>query len=191
MELKTLTARLLSGPVIPNPTATLYLPGTTVKATGLVDADGAALTNPFTGNSEGRITLAAPDGDYDLNMIGGGRSTTMRVRFRADPVGKGVPIVTVSGTSLTATAVAAGSYTRFTNATAKTYSFDSAQTYVFGDEYHVRNVGAGNLTLMAVGSFVLNAPAYGTLVVPQGGVATIKITGVATADVFGVTVAAP
>lgn len=103
------------------------------------------------------------------------------------------PVVNQSGTSLTADDTNSGNYTRFTNAAAKTYTFDSAETYADGAEYHVRNVGAGDLTLTEAGTFTLNAPAGGSLVVPQGGTATIKIVGTGSdeADVIGVTVEAP
>ena len=103
--------------------------------------------------------------------------------------GGGVPpVVTEAGTALTADDTNAGNYTRFTNAGAKTYTFDSAESYGVGAEYHVRNVGAGDLTLTEDGTFTLHPPAGGTLVVPQGGTATIKIVASDEADVFGVTV---
>lgn len=101
------------------------------------------------------------------------------------------PVVAQAGTSLLAIDANAGSYIRFTNAAAKTYSFDSAETYTLGSEFQGRNAGVGNLTLTAVGGFALNAPAGGTLVVPQGGTFAVKIVGAAEADVLGVTVAAP
>lgn len=91
---------------------------------------------------------------------------------------------TQSGTSLTALPAAAWSYIRFTNAAAKTYTFDSAQSYVTNTEFHGRNVGAGSLTLTAAGSFVLTAPAGGSLVVAQGQSFIVKITGTNTADVI-------
>lgn len=97
------------------------------------------------------------------------------------------PVVTESGTALTATGANSGNYTRFTNASAKTYSFDSAETYAVDDEYHGRNAGAGDLTLTEVGSFVINPPFGGSLVIPQGGTFTVKIVGAAEADLFGVT----
>lgn len=97
-------------------------------------------------------------------------------------------MVTEAGTALTADDTNAGNYTRFTNAGAKTYTFDSAESYGVGAEYHVRNVGAGDLTLTEDGTFTLHPPAGGTLVVPQGGTATIKIVASDEADVFGVTV---
>lgn len=100
---------------------------------------------------------------------------------------KAPTVVAEAGTSLMATAANAGSYTRFTAASAKTYTFNSTETYTVGDEYHVRNVGEGDLTLASAGTFVLNPPADGTLVVPQGGTVTVKIVGPAEADVFGVT----
>lgn len=81
MELKNFFAQDLQGNVIASPTAYLYQPGTTTLATGLQDAYGNPLTNPFTGNATGQLQLAAPDGDYDLRVTGPGRYFTMRVRF--------------------------------------------------------------------------------------------------------------
>lgn len=99
------------------------------------------------------------------------------------------PIVTESTTALTADASNAGNYTRFTNAGAKTYTFDDAETYTAGDEYHGRNVGAADLTIAEAGGMTINPPAGGTLVIPQGGTFTVKIVGADEADLFGVTVA--
>lgn len=102
--------------------------------------------------------------------------------------GGGVPpVVTESGTSLTADDTNAGNYTRFTNAGAKTYTFDSAETYTVGDEYHGRNAGAGTLTITEAGTFTINPPAGGTLDIPEGGTFTVKIVAADEADLFGVT----
>lgn len=98
------------------------------------------------------------------------------------------PVVTASGTSLAADDTNAGNYTRFTNASAKTYTFDGAETYTVGDEYHGRNVGAGDLTITEAGGMTINPPAGGTLVIPQGGTFTVKIVAADEADLFGVTV---
>lgn len=81
MELKTFFAQDLLGNVIPNPTVYVYQPGTTTLATGLQNEAGGALGNPFTGNVNGKISVAAPDGDYDIRVTGAGRDSTMRVRF--------------------------------------------------------------------------------------------------------------
>jgi hypothetical protein len=81
MELKNFFAQDAQGNVIPSPQAFLYLPGTTTLATGLQNADGGELTNPFTGNVRGQLQFAAPAGDYDLRLVGAGRDFTMRVRF--------------------------------------------------------------------------------------------------------------
>lgn len=81
MELKTFFAQDLFGNVIPSPTVAVYQPGTTTLVTGLQNASGAALTNPFNGDGNGQVVFAAPDGDYDMRVEGAGRTTTMRVRF--------------------------------------------------------------------------------------------------------------
>lgn len=89
-----------------------------------------------------------------------------------------------TGTALTATGANAWNYTRFTNAGTKTYTFDSAQTYINNAEYHGRNVGAGNLTIAQAGSFVITPPVGGSLVIPQGQSFFLKITGTNTADLI-------
>ena len=99
-------------------------------------------------------------------------------------------VVTEATTARTATPGNAGEYTRFTHADAKTYTFTDAETYVQGAEYFGRNVGAGDLTLTAVGTITLNAPAGGTLVVPQGGTFSVKMASATEGDVIGYTVAA-
>lgn len=81
MELKNFFAQDLAGNILPSPAAYLYLPGTTTTVSGLKDKDGAALSNPFTGTAQGLVQLAAPDGDYDLRLVGSGRDYTIRVRF--------------------------------------------------------------------------------------------------------------
>jgi hypothetical protein len=98
------------------------------------------------------------------------------------------PVVTESGTNLDADNTNAGNYTRFTNSGTKTYTFDSADSFNVGDEYHGRNVGAGLLTITEAGSFVINAPAGGTMDIPEGGTFTVKIVASAEADLFGLTV---
>lgn len=83
MELKTFFAQDSSGNTIANPSVSLFLPGTTTLATGLQNAAGATLANPFTGTVQGQIVVAAPDGEYDIKVDGLSRSTTMRLRFNS------------------------------------------------------------------------------------------------------------
>lgn len=100
------------------------------------------------------------------------------------------PVVIESTTNLDADASNAGNYTRFTNASGKTYTFDDAESYVVGAEYHGRNANTGNLTLTEAGGMTINPPADGTLVIPPGGTFTVKIVASDEADLFGVTVSA-
>lgn len=155
-----------------------------VDSTDLAAPGGAALV----GYGGGTVATAL-DGVGAVDEIIAGPGIAVDSSDPANPSvsWKAPTVVAEAGTSLMATAANAGRYTRFTAASAKTYTFNSTETYIVGDEYHVRNVGAGELTLAASGTFVLNVPADGTLVVPQGGTATVKIVGAAEADVFGVT----
>lgn len=81
MELKNFFAQDLQGNVIPNPTVYVYAPATTTLVSGLKNADGGVLSNPFTGTVNGQISFAAPDGEYDLRVTGAGRDYTVRARF--------------------------------------------------------------------------------------------------------------
>lgn len=99
-------------------------------------------------------------------------------------------VVTESGSNLDATSANSGDYTRFTNSFAKTYTFDASESYVVGAEYHGRNVGSGDLTILPASSMTINPPAGGTLVIPQHGTFTVKIVDTDEADLFGVTVEA-
>lgn len=81
MELKNFWITGANGAAVSQPVATVYLPDSETLATGLVDKDGAALTNPFTGNDRGHVQFAAPDGRYDLKIVGGGREYIQRIAF--------------------------------------------------------------------------------------------------------------
>lgn len=97
-------------------------------------------------------------------------------------------VVTESGTSRSMANADAGSYIRFTSGSAKSATFGTGLNVV-GQEFHLRNVGANNLTLTA-SSTTLNAPTGGTLIVPPGGTVTVKQVASTTFDVFGTTTAA-
>lgn len=104
-----------------------------------------------------------------------------------------VPAVsTISGTAHSMVAADAGTYMRFTNAAAKTLTVqDNADEALSANtEYHGRNVGAADLTIVADTSVTINAPSGGTLVIPTGGTFTLKRVATDEFDLFGVTVAA-
>lgn len=101
---------------------------------------------------------------------------------------QGAPVVVETGTTRTALPAAAGDYVRFTNAAAKTYTFDDSLAFQVGQEFHGRNAGAGDLEIVATTGFTMNIPFGGSLFVPEGGTFTVKIVGVDEADLFGVTV---
>lgn len=65
MELKTYTPLDTSGNVIPNASVTVYAAGTNNLAT-LFDKNNAALSNPFSADSNGVAAFRAADGLYEL-----------------------------------------------------------------------------------------------------------------------------
>lgn len=81
MELKTFFAQDTSGNILPGATVTVYQADTLTLVTGLQDEDGAALSNPFTATSGGKVAFYAPDGLYDILVVSGGASVTIRSQF--------------------------------------------------------------------------------------------------------------
>lgn len=80
MELKNYFAQDALGNALPGATVHVYEPGTTTPVTGLQDAAGAPLANPFLADADALIQFAAPDGLYDLRVISGPRDYTIRVQ---------------------------------------------------------------------------------------------------------------
>ncbi|MNZ22486.1 hypothetical protein D3C78_395780 [compost metagenome] len=102
------------------------------------------------------------------------------------------PVITEATTARASAIGDAGSYIRFTNTGAKTYTVQpqASVAWVADSEIHGRNVGASSLTLTPGSGVTLNAPFGGTLVVPPGGSFTLKRGAENVWDVLGQTVAA-
>lgn len=81
MQLQNFYAQDANGNIVPGAVCSLFLSGTTTLATGLQDANGAALSNPFPANSGGLIQVAAPDGKYDLSVSAGVIENSLPVTF--------------------------------------------------------------------------------------------------------------
>lgn len=105
------------------------------------------------------------------------------------PLGGVAPVVTVTGTSRTIDPdTDAGAYLRFTNGSAKTATFDSAEGFSVGQEFHITNRSvSGNLTLTEAGTMTLNPPKGGSLVLEPGDTVTVKMVATDEADVMGST----
>jgi hypothetical protein len=99
------------------------------------------------------------------------------------------PVIDTAAANVDADETNAGNYTRFSHAS-PTYTFDDAEPYEVGAEYHGRYVGAGSLLIVGTSGMTINPPADGTLEIPPQGTFTVKIVAADEADLFGVTVAA-
>lgn len=107
--------------------------------------------------------------------------------------GAAVPVVTaVAAANTNLTAAQAGLYLRFTSGSAKTLTVQPDATEPMPDngEWHIRNVGAADLTLIEDTGVTINPPNGGTLVVPIGGTVTLKRVTADEFDLLGQTVAA-
>lgn len=60
--------------VIPTPTITVYLPGTTTTVTIYSDEGTTPKANPFSGDAFGRYDFYVANGDYDIKVEGAGVS---------------------------------------------------------------------------------------------------------------------
>lgn len=98
----------------------------------------------------------------------------------------------IAGTTYDLLAADAGKYLRATNAGTKTFTVrDNAdEDQPSSGEWHIRNAGAGDLTLVEDTAVTINVPAGGTLVLSQGMTATLKRVAVDEYDLIGQTVAA-
>ena len=81
MQLQNFYAQDVNGNIVPGAACTLYVSGTTTLATGLQDANGAAMANPFSASSIGLASFAAPQGVYDLQMVSGLLTSKIRIQF--------------------------------------------------------------------------------------------------------------
>lgn len=107
--------------------------------------------------------------------------------------GASAPVVTtVAAADSNLTAAQAGLYLRFTSGAAKTLTVQDDATEPMPDdgEWHIRNVGAADLTLIEDTGVTINPPNGGTLVVPIGGTVTLKRVTADEFDLLGQTVAA-
>jgi hypothetical protein len=85
-----------------------------------------------------------------------------------------------------------GKYIRLTDAAAKDINIQEEATTALpaNGEWHFRNDGAGDATVVPAGAVVVNIPYGGTLIIPEGGTATIKRVAADEFDLIGVTVPA-
>lgn len=80
METKNYFSTDAAGNILPSATCYVYVAGTTDLATGLVNINGAPLSNPFTALPSGLVQFKAPDGEYDLRVTKAGRDFTIRIQ---------------------------------------------------------------------------------------------------------------
>ena len=107
--------------------------------------------------------------------------------------GAATPVVTeVSDAGSNLLALQAGLYLRFTATAAKALTVrpDATEPLPANGEWHIRNVGAGDLTLVEGSGVTINPPNEGTLIVPVGGTVTLKLVAADEFDLLGQTAAA-
>lgn len=81
MEIKTFFAQDADGKTIPDARVTVRHSDDGHPATGLQDGSGAPLPNPFESNAEGLIQLAAPNGQYVIDVEKNGSRQSLTAQF--------------------------------------------------------------------------------------------------------------
>lgn len=146
-----------------------------------VNADGSAAEWEPAASIEG-VPEAPVDGAFYARKDAGWE--TLPSRYASTE--------TLVGTTYDLDAEDVGKYLRFTSATAKTLNVRADATHALpaNGEWHIRNVGADNVTVVPAGGVTVTTPFEGTLVVPPGGTITLKRVAVDVLDLVGQTVPA-
>jgi hypothetical protein len=188
MELKNFWITAANGAAVANPTATVYLPNSETLATGLVDKDGAALTNPFNGNDRGHVQFAAPDGRYDLKIVGGGREYIQRIAFSEGAATSFAQVVNKTENYALA-AADVGAYIRIGGGGAVSITVAPNATLALpsNGEWHFR--ATGDVEFAPASGVTVNPPHGGTLTMASGMTVTLKRVAADVFDLLGQTVA--
>lgn len=156
----------------------------------------------ITALTAGKMTIGGEDGDVIVDDLAGEsvtitkwttrRTTINDIVTLASGAGNTTTVVTVSGTAHDLAAAENAQFLRFTNGSPKTLTVrpDSTEPLPENGEWHIRNAGAGDLTIVEGSGVTVNEPNGGTLVVPNGGTVTLKRVATDTFDLLGQTVAA-
>lgn len=133
--------------------------------------------------------LASSNAGAAVSFAAGTKHVILTVSARRFGGSETTSITTTTADLLTSNA---GKYHRFTNTSAKTLTVRPNATHAIAQdaEFHLRNVGAADLTIVAGSGVTVNPPNGGTLVVPEGGTVTIKRVAEDVFDLLGQTVAA-
>lgn len=177
--------------------------GDRVNVTGFTgDVANNILVGVVTDLTAGKMTIGGTDGDVIVDDAAGESVTIAKwVSRRAScqeivEIGGGAAgpaeTITESGTDVNLLAADVGKYIRFTASGAKTLTVqpDATEALPTDGEWHLRNTGAADLTLVEDTGVTINPPNGGTLAVPQGGTVTLKRVAVDEFDLLGQTVAA-
>lgn len=173
--------------------------GNRVRVTGFTgDTANNIFVAVITALTTGKMTIGGADGNVIVDDAAGESVTITKWDSRrttaqaiANLASASAPAVQAeTGTAYNLLNADKGKYLRFTNASAKavTVQEDATEPLDANGEWHIRNVGAADLTLVEDGGVVITPPSGGTLVVPQYGTVTLKRTAADAFDLMGQTV---
>lgn len=173
-----------------------FAAGDRVNVTGFTgDTANNIFVAVVTVAAAGKLTIGGTDGGVIVDDAAGESVTIAKWETKRISVQdlldlnstNAAAVATQSGTAYDLLNADAGTFIRFTNAAAKAVTVQEDATEPLSDdvEFHIRNAGAGDLTLVEDGAVVINPPSGGTLVVPQGGTVTLKRVATDVFDLMG------
>lgn len=161
------------------------------------------LVGTLTALTAAKMTIGGTDGDVIVDDAAGESVTISKWVSRrataqdiadlgAGGGGGSAAVVTEASAAADLDPANDGKYQRWTNAGAKTLTVEPEATTAQPDdgEWHIRNVGAADLTIAAGAGVTINPPAGGTLVVAEDGTVTLKRVAADEFDLMGQTVPA-
>lgn len=176
-----------------------FVVGDRVNVIGFTTSGNNLLVGTITAVTTAKMTIGGTDGDSIADEVAGDsvviakwtsrRATAQDIADLASVSATLPEVATVSGTTADLLDSDVNKYLRFTNASAKSLTVRPNSTHALpaDGEWHIRNVGAADLTIVEGSGVTVNPPADGSLVIPQGGTATLKRVATDEFDLLGYT----
>lgn len=154
----------------------------------------------ITALTAGKMTIGGTDGDVIVDDAAGEsvtitlwtsrRATAQDIADLGGGGGGGLSVVQTEAADYTLDPGDVGNYIRLTAAGIKDVDIgtDATTALPANGEWHIRNDGAGDATIVPAGGVTVNLPAGGTLVLAEGMTVTLKRVAADEFDLLGQTV---
>lgn len=170
--------------------------GDRINVAGFTTPGNNIYAAKITALTAGKITVGGPEGGAMAAEASGqsiviAKWTSRRAEYGGGGGASRSEVIMETGSSANLDPLKEGKYQRWTSSSPKTLTVqtESAAPLPADGEWHLRNVGEGDLTIAPAAGVDIFPPNGGTLVVPMGGTVTLKRVDVDEFDLLGQTVA--